>query len=145
MRPCRGGTHVDRGDGAGRVVGDELHVDVVAGVEVGGVGAEPRAVGLLQAQRERVAVVVEEAVVRAPHESNVVLQQRHGCRSRRRHYNHQRRRRRHAGTTRTERRQKRRHHCYLANWLCNPTKAKESASGILALAVVVHRFGIRVY
>ena len=79
-----GATHVDRGDGAGGVVGDELDVDVVAGVEVGALGAEAGAVGLLEAQREGVAVIGEEAMVRAPHELDVVLQQRHGRRSCRR-------------------------------------------------------------
>jgi len=69
-----GRTHVEGGDGAGGLAGDELHLEVELAEEVPLLGLQPRARRLVQGQLHGPPTVAESRIARAPHHVEVPLE-----------------------------------------------------------------------
>ena len=81
-----GRTHIEGGDGAGGLAGDELHLEVEPAEEVALLGLQPCARPLVQGQLHGPPAVAEPRIARAPHHIEVPLEVVvAACRRRRRH------------------------------------------------------------
>lgn len=69
-----GSTHIEGGDGAGGLAGDELHLEVELAEEVSLLGLQPRATPLVQGQLHGPPAVAEPRIARAPHHVEVPVE-----------------------------------------------------------------------